>query len=231
MSMAMANEGNGSTRMPAADLVKFFRIVPCPGMRFTFPLIVTVLAVKSTSCQRIPRTSEIRAPVAANMVTTSVKSAAAQYSLNVFVSHSSDDLNATAQGILRSVIDHAKASLAKIVTVSEGLDLVGTVVSGAGKLKTPNAEAVYIGRNKHTAATGPNFFADGKITYSTINNTATDWPTTGAGNVITNKLETQYNTWMSAVDSGRISIGGLRQAGHVTHSMGRMVVPGREHYT
>jgi hypothetical protein len=83
MSIVMAKAGSGTTRIPASVLVKLSRIMPCPGMRFNLPVIATVLAVKSMSCHRMPSTSEIRAPVAANIVTTSARSAALQYSLSV----------------------------------------------------------------------------------------------------------------------------------------------------
>jgi hypothetical protein len=83
MSIVMAKAGSGTTRIPASVLVKLSRIMPCPGMRFNLPVIATVLAVKSMSCHRMPSTSEIRAPVAANIVTTSARLAALQYSLSV----------------------------------------------------------------------------------------------------------------------------------------------------
>jgi len=77
-SMDTANDGSGSTRLPASVLVQLSRTNPRPFTPITFPVMLTVFVSRLTSDQRKPSTSEIRQPVAANTVTTSTRSASSQ---------------------------------------------------------------------------------------------------------------------------------------------------------
>jgi peptidoglycan/xylan/chitin deacetylase (PgdA/CDA1 family) len=134
----------------------------------------------------------------------------------IFLIHSSYDLDAAGQTMLRDVIDYVKASSAKIVTAREAFRLAGnivdvgdypggvdyTVIGGNGKLKASEAGNV-IKRNTNTVkiTDAPNVFIDGKIYYDTVNtqaggNDAGQWPYASPGNVITNKMEPAYNSWV-----------------------------------
>jgi len=79
-SIDTANNGSGST--PFAGLGLGVVVTDQPAAfhadHLACDVVLTVFASKLTSDQRRPNTSETRHPVAANMVTTSTKSASAQ---------------------------------------------------------------------------------------------------------------------------------------------------------
>jgi len=125
----------------------------------------------------------------------------------VFISHSATALNPAGQSVLRDAIDYVKASNVSIVTINQGVALMGNVfdegdlasggphavVDGSGKLWAPGLSSV-LATNTVTAATQPGLYPAGVVSYGTVNNAGnTDWPVTGvSGNIVTDRTPTSY---------------------------------------
>lgn len=102
----------------------------------------------------------------------------------IFIVHAGIDFGTSVRNVFSAAIDYAQSKNLPIVTVREGIELVGNVVdagdlviSGDGTMRPPKGLPVVTPQNTISAATLPNAFQSGVITYSTTNSQGnTDWP-------------------------------------------------------